>query len=167
MGDRWLPLSDIYQISGDIKYKIFFYFPLVRETNLAMKNIGCFLPLKKTLHFYVPFSLRVVEGRNKDGWILIWLLLWSPLPHFPRFPRIRKHMIEYKMVSKSEYWDVTWIFLMLFGAHMSTILIMATKIFKFIKWSYNFLQLCWLLSLEWLWYLKHYVLLVLVCRGLT
>jgi hypothetical protein len=49
LGDSWLPLSDVYQIFGDIKYKILFYFPLVRETSLAMKNIGCFSPVKKTL----------------------------------------------------------------------------------------------------------------------
>ena len=67
-GDTWLLLSDVYQIFGDIKYKIFFYFPLVRETSLAMKNIGCFLPVKKSpgsLHASTKCKELCSPQRNK------------------------------------------------------------------------------------------------------
>ena len=42
------------------------------------------------------------------------------------------------------------IFLVIFGAHLEILFIIKVKILEFIKWPSRFLQLRWLLSLEWL-----------------
>ncbi len=76
-GDSWLPLLDVYQISGDIKYAIFYYFPLVRETSLAMKNIGFFTPVKKPLvvnpnlgHWHCLFNVVENTGLTNNQTVL-------------------------------------------------------------------------------------------------